>query len=166
MFKEKKKQRDRVEILDMIEDIMVFLEEGDEDEYETSQQYIGMKDLFKGFVVKDWKGSNFNCSKYEVLNKILVNHAVQYYRKCWLDRNEWYHDTDKQKERVTKWKRNLERHVEEKEPQAVKAFVRKHKMNEEGKSVDAIKRWIYTVKEMIKKVEKVPANDIRRYFSG
>jgi len=84
----------------MIKDIIVYLEEGDEDEYETSQQYIGMRELFRRIVVKDWKGSDFHYTKYEVLNKILVYHAMQYYRKCWLHRNECYYDADKQKKHV------------------------------------------------------------------
>ena len=61
---------------------MVYLENGDEDEYETTQQYIGMGQLFQDFVVKDWKGANFHCDKYRMLNKILVYYSVQFYRNC------------------------------------------------------------------------------------
>ena len=31
-------------------------------------------------------------------------------------------------------------------------------------STKTIKRWIYNAKEVIKKAEKLPRNDIRRYF--
>ena len=46
-------------ILNLIEDIVVYFDDGDEDEYESSQQYIGMMNLFRGFIVKDWEGANF-----------------------------------------------------------------------------------------------------------
>jgi len=55
--------------------------------------------------------------------------------------------------------------VKENEPLAVKTFARRHKIDTERSSVERVKSWIYSVKEMIKKVEKIPENDIRRFFS-
>ena len=150
----------------MIEDTLAYLDEEEEYEYETNQYCIGMKALFRVIVVKDWKGAGFHCNKYEALNKVLVHHAVQYYRKCWLHRNECYNDECKQKELVVKWKEKLEKHVEEKEPLAVKTFARRHKIDVERSSAEKVKNWICSVKEMIRKVEKTPLNDIRRFFSG
>ena len=65
----------------MIEDTIVSLEEEEEDECKTSQTHAGIREVFRGKVVKDWKGCNFYCTKHEVLNKILVYHAVQCWRK-------------------------------------------------------------------------------------
>jgi len=69
-------------IFNMIEDIMVYLENGDPDEYETTQHYIGMDAIFRGFIVRDWKEANFQCNKYRIVNKIVITHSVQFYRKC------------------------------------------------------------------------------------
>ena len=55
--------------------------------------------------------------------------------------------------------------VEEKEPLAVKMHARRNKIDVERSSVEGIKRWIYRIKDMIKKVEKIHVEDIRRYFS-
>ena len=55
--------------------------------------------------------------------------------------------------------------MEENEPLAVKTFVRRYKIDAERSSVERVKSWIYSVKEMIKKVEKIPENDINRFFS-
>ena len=93
----------------MIEDTLACLDEEEERECETNQHCIGMKALFRGIVVKDWKGADFNCNKYETLNKVLVCHAVQHCRKCWLHRNECCNDECKQKELVVKWKEKLKR---------------------------------------------------------
>ena len=36
----------------MIEDILLYLEKGDSEEYEMNLEPIGMQELFKGYVVK------------------------------------------------------------------------------------------------------------------
>ena len=38
---------ERCDTLDLVEDIVVHLEEGDEEEFETNQQNIGIKALFR-----------------------------------------------------------------------------------------------------------------------
>ena len=70
-----------------------------------------------------------------------------------------------QRRRVIEWKEKLENQVEEKEPLAVKMYARRNKIDVERSSVEGIKRWIYGIKDMIKKVEKIHVEDIRRYFS-
>ena len=165
LFNERGSEINPEDMLDMLEDIIGFLQgDEDEDEHETSQQCVGMKDIFRGIVVKDWKGADFNCTKYHKLNKIIVCHSVQYYRKCWLNRNEKLHDEEMQRIRVKEWKKNIEKQVEQKEPLAAKMHANRTKIDEERSSVDQIRRWTCGVKEMIKKVEKIPENDIRTYF--
>ena len=66
---------------------------------------------------------------------------------------------------MKEWKKNAEEQVEQKEPLAAKMHVNRTKIDEERSSVDQIRRWTHGVKEMIKKVEKIPENDIRKYFS-
>ena len=41
------------EVLGMVEDIVNNLENGVEEDYETSQQHIGVRQSFRGFAVKD-----------------------------------------------------------------------------------------------------------------
>ena len=79
----------------MLEDIAIFFEGGDPEEYEMTQHYVGMSSLFRGFVVKDWKGVDFNYSKYRRLNKVLVVKAIMFYNKCQKQRNDFYHDAEK-----------------------------------------------------------------------
>ena len=83
----------------MIEDITIYFDNGDEDEFTTSQQYIGFRELFRGYIVKDWVGSNFNCDKYNELNKVVIKHIVRFYNKCWRYRNNEFHDKAKQRNR-------------------------------------------------------------------
>ena len=70
------------DIFDMIEDILRFLEKEEVEEYDTNQIMVGMRSLFRGYVVKVWKGSDFSIRKYHHLNKILAKHCMNYCKKC------------------------------------------------------------------------------------
>ena len=152
----------------MLEDIMTFFDAGEEeeseDEFETTQQCIGMKSLFRGHAVKDWKQANFYCTKHAELNKIIVQNAVLFYNECWKCRNEYLHDTDMQRQRIISWCKKLKEKVEKEEPPQVKLFATRNRINVEQNSTETIRMWIYNVKEIMKKVEKLPKGDIRRYF--
>ena len=47
----------------------------------------------------------------------------------------------------------------------VKAYVQRNELNIDRTTLNNIVRWIYNVKEMVKKADKRPQNDIRRYFT-
>ena len=79
------KNRERVdvnEIMSFCEDILVYLENDQEVEYETNQQYVGMKELFRGYVVKNWMSTDMNVKKYRYLNMILARECVYFYNQC------------------------------------------------------------------------------------
>ena len=54
----------------MLEDIVTFFDvreaDDNEEEFETSQQYIRMKELFRGHIVRDWKQANFHCKNMQI----------------------------------------------------------------------------------------------------
>ena len=62
-----------------------------------------MKELFRGYIVVVWEGTNINSDKYKVLNKIVVQKCMEFYVKCQKYRNEIYHNKEKQNDRVKKW---------------------------------------------------------------
>ena len=117
MFKKNKNKISDIDILDILEDIITFFDNGEEeeDEFETCQQYIGMKELFRGYVVRNWKETNFNTTKYAELNKILVWNVVLFYNKCWLHRNECYQDAKMQRKRMISWYKKLKHKAEQDE---------------------------------------------------
>ena len=55
---------DEEEILSFVEDILRYLEDNSDNEYEINQGILGMKNIFRGYVVKVWKGANFAQNKY------------------------------------------------------------------------------------------------------
>jgi hypothetical protein len=161
------KERENVpvnEIMAMGEDILCYLEEGPEDEYETNQHYIGMKDLFRGYVIKNWKETDFNSRKYRRLNKVLVRQCVWYYNECWKDRNRVMHDESKQRERLKKWYEKEKNKAERSEYRQLNLYVERCKIDIENSTNETIKKWIMNLKHMERKVEKIPVNDIRRWM--
>ena len=91
---------DEEEILSFVEDILRYLEDDCDNEYETNQGMLGMKNIFRGYVIKVWKGTNFEQKKYRKLNRIVVRLSVQYYYECWIERNKIYHNESVQAERI------------------------------------------------------------------
>ena len=82
ILKNKPREVDYMDIFDMIEDILTYLTEDEEGEFETTQEFIRFKNLFRGIVMKDWKGIDQKCRRYRNLNKILVRHCTLFYKKC------------------------------------------------------------------------------------
>ena len=46
-----------------MEDIIKYVRDEEGGDYKTNKQYIGMKELFHGYIVRDWKGVDLNTNK-------------------------------------------------------------------------------------------------------
>ena len=62
------------------------------------------------------------------------------------------------------WYNNVVKEVENDDFPQVKVFIRWNRTNVNNIQIDTVVRWIYNVKEMKIRAEKIPKNDIRRYF--
>ena len=100
--KAKPENVDGEEILSFVEVIPRYLDDDDSEECETNQGIIGIRDLFRGHVVKVWSGTNFSDRKYHKLNKIAVRSCVKHYYDGWIDRNKACHEETVQMERMMK----------------------------------------------------------------
>ena len=70
-------------ILNILEDIAIsFDSEEEEEENKTSEQYICIRESFRGYILKDWEGAHFNCNKFRDLNKVLIVNVVLFYKEC------------------------------------------------------------------------------------
>ena len=87
-----------------------------------------------------------------------------YYKLCWDKRNESLHNDRMQRQRAIQWYNNIKRYVESNEPRRVQLFAARTELQIDQSRTETILQWIYNVKTMIRKVEKIPQNDIRRYF--
>ena len=48
----------------MVNDIWLYLLDGDQDLYETNQKYLGHKELFRSDSIKVWFGTDFTQIKF------------------------------------------------------------------------------------------------------
>ena len=168
LIKEKSPLMETDEILDMIEDMLIYLDKDDEEDYETNQHLIGMSNLFRGFIIKVWKDVNLNSydsEKCKKVNKIVIRHCVMHYKLCWDDRNEALHDDGMQRQRAMQWCNKVKKHVEHNKPRSVKLFADRTDVKIDQSRTETILQWICNVKTMMRKVEKIPQDDMRRFFS-
>ena len=56
------------------------------------------------------------------------------------------------------------KHIHDNENINVRQYIEKIKIDEQRSTSSTILKWIYSVKEVIKKVKQLPRNGIRRYF--
>ena len=90
--------------------------------------------------------------------------CVEYYKECWKNRNETLHDEIKQRNRLKKWFENVKRRAESSECRQLKLCAERFKIDVNRCNCDNIKRWIMNLKQIEKKIEKIPVNDIRRFM--
>ena len=78
-----------------IEDILRHLENEKIEDQVTNQHLIVMKELFRGHIVKVWKGVDFREIKHSEVNKIVMIKCVECCVKFQKHRNECMHDKNK-----------------------------------------------------------------------
>ena len=75
----------------------------DLEDFETNQQVIGMKLLFRVFSIKVLKGSEFGGNNHVACSRIVNQNCMNYCCKCWKDRNEKMHEEVFQRKRIIHW---------------------------------------------------------------
>ena len=62
---------------------------------------IGMKELFRGWITKNWiQATEPQPKKMHEVNKLIVKYSIIFYSEAWRHRNEIKHDSNKYKEFV------------------------------------------------------------------
>ena len=107
-------------------------------QYATTQRFIGHDMLFRGFIVKDWCGNNEEYTKNRKLNKIFVKHCVRHYWKCWEDRNNWAKKPEIRRQRKIDWYKSEMNETRVNGNSEVMRYVRDHDVCVEHRSTDAI----------------------------
>ena len=69
--------------------------------FEINQEILGIRNVFRGTLIKIWTGNNFGTSDDRKHNKIIVKESVLFYNECCVDRHKEMHDEEEQKKRLT-----------------------------------------------------------------
>ena len=81
----------------MLSDILNYMQNNNTEGL-TTQSEIGMRNLFRGWITKNWRDVNSRSNeKQKEINKILVRNSVTFYSEAWKKRNEVMHDPEKYK---------------------------------------------------------------------
>ena len=139
----KKTDVEEHEVLDMLHDIVTYLKVNN-NRLRTTQQLIGIENVFQGYIVINWFDTD-KTFKYRSVNKIIVKECVMFYNKCWLQRNEILHSKDIQHDFITKWYKKTKWYGESIGGEALK-FIDQYK-------IDETKDSNRTIKEQIRKVQ-------------
>ena len=77
----------------MINNIRLYLV-NKEEMFETNQQCIGIRELFRGFIIKVWFETDFTQTKYEDCIHIIAREYIAYYMNCQQYGNEKFNDKE------------------------------------------------------------------------
>ena len=75
---------DVAKINSLLNDISRYLK--NEKSFESNQEMLGMRNMFRGIVVKSWTGNNFETSADCKHNKMIVKESARFYNEHWVDR--------------------------------------------------------------------------------
>ena len=90
--------------------------------------------------------------------------CVECHNNCQKQRNKILYNGEKHKERIVRWYEKEKKKAEMSVHAPGRMFVKRSKINVKNSQVETIKTWIMNIKDIERKVEKLPCNDIRRYF--
>ena len=140
------------------------LENDNSKEFETNQGLIGFENAFCRHIVKAQTDANFNQDKYHKLNKTAVQLCIIHYHECWIDRNKSYHEEEFQRERIMKWHQKAKEAMINSPCQQIKAFVQQNQLDTERVKNQTMQRQTCNAKEIAKKADEKPKNDMRRHY--
>ena len=76
-----------------------------------------------------WEGADLNSKKYSVLNRIVVKKCMEFYVKCQKDRNEIFHDENKQRICMIEWYEKEKLRAENSNKNQVRLYMKMFKIN-------------------------------------
>ena len=77
----------------IISDIQKFLDK--EPNFQTNQELIGLRNIFRGIAVQLWICDDFNNNDDKKHNKVTIKESMLVYSECWIDRCKELHDEEK-----------------------------------------------------------------------
>ena len=113
----------------------------EEEEMEKYQIVIGIKYLFRGYIIKKWSGIDFSFSiKYVELNRVIIAHSMKFYLTCWEDRNKCLHNPEEQWLRIVDWYENEWKEALKGDHLEVKKYVKSNELNVENITTEYMRR--------------------------
>ena len=133
--------------------------------YVTNQSMIGWKQAFRGHVVKYWRNDCKDRFFNHEINKIIIKMCTNHYVECWKDRNEEFHDPQKQRQYVIEWMKAIERMILNSNKECAIKCLRSQEVNVQETSTKHLQRRNRHLLEVHKKSKEGANNwDIRSFM--
>jgi hypothetical protein len=136
-----------------------------EEGYVTTQQEVGMKYVFRGWVVMNWINVNHRQSHVmKQANKIIARKSVEFYSKAWSNRNECFHDKDRFRSHVVEWYERIVTCINEGNRSEMKRYLRNQQLDVDKCDSSYIQLWNVSILKLMKKTKEEVVGDIRNFF--
>ena len=150
----------------LLTDVKEYLHNEQQDEGCTTQSLVGMKHLFRGWIVKNWTNvQEAQPKRMHSINKIVIKQSVIFYAEAWKHRNEIKHDPEKCRPFVIDWYNKVVELIENDNRPEMNKYLRAQRLNVQACDNACIRQWIISSMDMRKKAKKERTIDIRRFFS-
>lgn len=126
---------------------------------------LGMRNMFRGIVVKSWTGNNFETSADCKHNKMIVKESAKFYNEHWVDRWNALHTEEEQKKRLSQWCENIFDEMKNGECDERK-HAERTELDIDRSENDTIKAWTLGALKMKRNLKKCTRSDVRRFFNG
>ena len=125
----------------MVNDIVKYF--NTEEFFWTNQQAWGVREIFRGVVVKSWVAMPVESIKFKKHNKILIKKAVEFYSKCWKERCNVLHSLECRKQRLNKEIKGIKTESMKGAKMNYNSYVKSCPTNEETKTIESMRVWIW-----------------------
>ena len=144
-----------------VEDIFLYM--NGSNDVPGSQNVIGFKMLFRGYVVKDWFGGNSEETKYHNTNRMIVKSCVKLYHDCWCQRNDLMQNDKNKKDRLLEEVQRILEEYKNLDRVGVQSYLRQCPSNMSVRDTKYIENWITGFNLIKRSSEKYCPGDIRAY---
>ena len=150
----------------MLQDIYQYLMEGEEIEGHVIQSIVGMSQIFRGWIVKNWVDVQENQPRRtHVLNKLIIKQSVLFYAEAWKHRNKALHNPDNYWTHAIAWCNKVVESIESDNRPEMRKYLRSQRIDVDRCDSACMRYWILGANEMRKKTKREIMNDIRQYFA-
>ena len=121
--------------------------------------------MFRGYVVKEWDGHCRDRFFNSELNRHLVKRCTLHYVECWRERNEQFHDPQKQRKYVIEWTEAIEEMILKSHKVDAIGWLRNNKVQIETKTTNYLQQRNKQLLTLFNKAkEEIKNRDMRSYM--
>jgi len=132
-----------------------------EENFWTNQQVLGMRDVFRGIVVRDWGALPIECIDFTPYNKVMIKKAVDFYSACWNNRCVVMHSPEVRKQYLRKELKAIKLEAMSGTIENYNRYVKAYPINEETASLESMSMWIKKARVFRNNTKRSGQQDIR-----